>query len=118
MTPRMDWDDPEARLDLLCRIGPARYNALLRKHQRASVVAVVNGYPIGTVGTDMRSKYPNVCVALLGEDENAFAIVERVQRALREGGVPAAEVKAFTVEACSGDYYHLLETVLRTVETI
>src|SRR5580704_4107858 len=67
--------------------------------------------------TDMRSKYPNVCVALLGEDENAFAIVERVQRALREAGVPTAEVKAFTVEACSGDYYHLLETVLRTVET-
>ena len=44
----------------------------------------------------MRSKYPNVCVALLGEDENAFAIVERVQRALREAGVPTAEVKAFT----------------------
>jgi hypothetical protein len=81
------------------------------------VVAVVNGYPIRTVGTDMRSKYPNVCVALLGEDENAFAIVERVQRALREAGVPVAEVKAFTLEACSGDYYHLLETVLRTVET-
>ena len=51
------------------------------------------------------------------EDENAFAVVERVQRAMREAGVPTAEVKAFTVEACSGDYYHLLETVLRTVET-
>ena len=63
------------------------------------MVAVVNGYPIGTVGTDMRSKYPNVCVTLIGEDENAFAIVERVQRALREAGVPTAEVKAFTVEA-------------------
>jgi hypothetical protein len=34
---------------MLCRIGLARYNALLRKHQRASVVAVVNGYPIRTV---------------------------------------------------------------------
>ena len=67
------------------------------------MVAVVNGYPIRTVGTDMRSKYPNVCVTLIGEDENAFAIVERVQRALREAGVPTAEVKAFTVEACSGD---------------
>ena len=33
--------------DLLCRIGPAHYNALLWKHQRASVVAV-NGYPIRT----------------------------------------------------------------------
>ena len=64
----------------------------------------------------MQSKYPNVFVALVGEDENAFAIVERVQRALREAGVPTDEVKAFTVEACSGDYYHLLETVLRTVE--
>jgi hypothetical protein len=37
----------------------------------------------------MQSKYPNVRVALLGEDENAFAIVERVQPALREAGVPA-----------------------------
>ena len=25
MTPLMDWDDPEARLDLLCQIGLARY---------------------------------------------------------------------------------------------
>ena len=41
----------------------------------------------------MQSKYPNVRVALLGEDENAFAIVERVQRALREAGVPTAESK-------------------------
>ena len=39
----------KARLDLLCQIGPARYHALLRKHQRASVVAVVNGYLIRTV---------------------------------------------------------------------
>jgi hypothetical protein len=66
----------------------------------------------------MQSKYPNVRVALLGEDENVFAIVERVQRALREAGVPADDIKAFTLEACSSDYYHLLETVLRTVETI
>ena len=96
---------------------PGALQCAASKNQRASVVAVVNGYPIRTVGTDMRSKYPDVCVALVGEDENAFAILERVQRALREAGVPVAEVKAFTLEACSGDYYHLLETVLRTVET-
>jgi hypothetical protein len=47
----------------------------------------------------MQSKYPSVCLALIGEDENAFAIVERVQRALREAAVPSAEVKAFTVDA-------------------
>jgi hypothetical protein len=64
----------------------------------------------------MRSKYPNISVALIGEDENAFAILERVQRALREAGVPADDIKAFTLEACSGDFHHLLETVLRTVE--
>ena len=34
------------------------------------------------------------------------------------GWVPADDIKAFTLEACSSDYYHLLETVLRTVETI
>jgi hypothetical protein len=34
----------------------------------------------------MHSKYPNIRVALLGEDENAFAIVERVQRAMRVFG--------------------------------
>ena len=98
-------------------------NALLRKHQQASVVGAralpAAASPRTTEGgrLTLQSKYPNVCVALLGEDENAFAIVERVQRAMREAGVPAAEVKAFTVEACSGDYYHLLETVLRTVGT-
>ena len=64
----------------------------------------------------MLSKYPNVCVALLGEDETAFPL-SRLCSGLREAGVPIAEVKAFTVEACSGDYYHLLETVFRTVET-
>ena len=47
----------------------------------------------------MQSKYPNACVALIGEDENAFAILERVQRAMREAGVPTAEVKAFTVDS-------------------
>ena len=32
----------------------------------------------------MRSKYPNVRVALVGEDENAFAIVERPQDGLQQ----------------------------------
>jgi hypothetical protein len=101
-----------------------RYNALLRKHQRASVVVserfgtvfMVDGLGKGTATlegarafaaaapprtegeTDMRSKYPNISVALIGEDENAFAILERVQRALREAGVPAEDIKAFTLE--------------------
>jgi hypothetical protein len=59
----------------------------------------------------MQSKYPSVCVALVGHCR------ARAAGFARGRGSPTAEVKAFTVEACSGDYYHLLETVLRTVET-
>jgi hypothetical protein len=54
-------------------------------------------------------------------DITPFARAPVLQPEYRCGRVwrlhPTAEVKAFTVEACSGDYYHLLETVLRTVET-
>jgi hypothetical protein len=49
-TPIIDWDDPEARLDLISRVGVARYNELLLAHQRASVIETVNGYDIRTVG--------------------------------------------------------------------
>jgi hypothetical protein len=44
----------------------------------------------------MRSKYPNVCVAYSAKMKMPSPFVERVQRALREAGVPTAEVKAFT----------------------
>ena len=60
-------------------------------------------------------KYPNVVVELVGEDGNAFAILGRVRRALREAGVGKAEVDAFTAEATSGNYDHLLQTVMRWV---
>ena len=60
-------------------------------------------------------KYPNVTVALVGEDGNAFAILGRVSKALRRAKVPKAEIDAFMAEATSGDYYHLLATVMATV---
>jgi hypothetical protein len=47
----IDWDDPEARLDLICRVGVARYNELLLAHQRASVIETVHGYDIRAVRT-------------------------------------------------------------------
>jgi hypothetical protein len=65
----------------------------------------------------MQPKYPDVCVEMVGEDGNAFAILGRVQRALRKANVPDADVKAFMAEATSGDYDHLLQTVMLTVET-
>lgn len=60
-------------------------------------------------------KYPEIQVQLTGEDGNAFAILGAVQKALRQGGVPADEVSAFYAEATSGDYDHLLQTAMRWV---
>jgi hypothetical protein len=60
-------------------------------------------------------RYPEVRVALVGEDGNAFAILGRVQKQMRRAGVPDREVKAFFDEATSDDYDHLLATVMEWV---
>lgn len=60
-------------------------------------------------------KYPNVHVELIGQDGNAFAILGRVSRAMRRSGVSEEEQKAFSDEATSGDYDHLLRTVTKWV---
>ena len=64
----------------------------------------------------MNCKYPNVSVKLVGEDGNTFAILGRVTRAMRQAGLDKAERDAFMTEATSGDYDHLLATVMRWVE--
>lgn len=64
----------------------------------------------------MQPKYPEIRVKLVGEDGNAFAILGRVQKALRKAKVPAAEVTAFFAEATSGDYDHLLATCQKWVD--
>ena len=61
-------------------------------------------------------KYPEVKVKLVGEDGNAFAILGRVTKALRQGGASREEVAAFMQEATSGDYDHLLWTVMEWVD--
>ena len=82
----------------------------------------------------MTPKYPSITVPLSTEDGNAFAIIGRVTRALRrartedpddELDAPASrgerlvsdeEIAAFTAEAMSGDYDHVLQTVMRWVD--
>lgn len=64
----------------------------------------------------MEVKYPHVHLKLVGEDGNTFAILGRLQRALRRAEVPADEIKAVMDEAMSGDYDHLLQTVMQTVD--
>jgi hypothetical protein len=63
----------------------------------------------------MIPKYPAITVRLTGQDGNAYSILGRVLRALREAGVPEAERQAVQAEATSGDYGHLLQTVMQTV---
>lgn len=60
-------------------------------------------------------KHPDVVVNLVGEDGNAFAILGRVEKALRRAGIDVDERKEFQSEATSGDYDHLLRTVMEWV---
>lgn len=61
-------------------------------------------------------RFPEVTVKLVGEDGNAFAILGRVTKALKRAGASKEEVDEFMAEATSGDYDHLLQTVMRWVE--
>lgn len=59
------------------------------------------------------TKYPNISIPLAGEDGNAFSILARCRRAMTRAGLGNDEVEAFTAEATSGNYDHLLTTVIR-----
>jgi hypothetical protein len=61
-------------------------------------------------------RYPNVTVPMAGQDGNVFAVIGRVNKALRRAGVSAAEISEFTAEATSGDYDNALMTVMRWVD--
>lgn len=61
-------------------------------------------------------KFPEITVQLTGQDGNAFAILGRVRKAMKRAGVEAEDIKAFTTEATSGDYDHLLQTCMEWVE--
>ena len=56
-------------------------------------------------------------VKLVGEDGNAYAILARVNKALKRAGLNA-EAKEFMAEATKGDYDHLLQTAMKYVEVI
>ena len=64
---------------------------------------------------NLDAKYPDIEVELTGHDGNAMAIISAVRRALRRKAPPSA-VDAFTSEAMSGDYDHVLQTAMRWVD--
>jgi hypothetical protein len=65
----------------------------------------------------MGPKFPEVEVQLTGEDGNAFFILARVSKAMKDAGVDKADIAAYKDEAIKGDYDHLLQTTMATVTT-
>lgn len=60
-------------------------------------------------------KYPHLTMDLVGEDGNAFAILGRLRRVLKQGHVSNEEIEVVLKDAMSGDYQHLLRVVTSTV---
>jgi hypothetical protein len=61
-------------------------------------------------------RYPDIYVQLTGEDGNAFAILGRTTRALRQAGLAQDEIDQYYAQATSGNYDHLLQTTMRWVD--
>ena len=59
--------------------------------------------------------YPRVTIFLTGHDGNAFAILATVRSALKHNGAGKMEIDKFVQEATSGDYDHLIQTVMKYV---
>jgi hypothetical protein len=68
------------------------------------------------IGVDA-PKYPEIVVALVGEDGNAVAIMGRVANAMRKSGVPQEEINQYLDESMSGDYDNVLRTAIKWVAT-
>ena len=65
--------------------------------------------------TNTAPKYPHIEVQLSGSDGNAFSMISRVRRELKRDGVSQDEIDNFMNEAMSGDYNHVLQTIMKTV---
>ena len=57
-------------------------------------------------------------VALIGEDGNAFAVMGNVKRALKDAGNSPEVIKAYTDQAMSGSYDHLLAVTTSFAEVV
>lgn len=55
-------------------------------------------------------------VKLVGMDGNAFSILSRTKTAMKKAGWDKKEIEDFLEEAMSGDYDHLLQTVIKYCE--
>lgn len=60
-------------------------------------------------------KFPDIHVQLTGTDGNVFAIMGRVEDALKKAGATRDQISAFFTEMQAGDYDDALRTVMRWV---
>ena len=65
----------------------------------------------------MKVLYPEISVKLVGEDGNAFDILGRTTRSMREFGVPSDVVDEYVKQATAGDYNNLLRVTCAWVDT-
>lgn len=65
----------------------------------------------------MNNPLTDVTVELVGTDGNAFGILAKVSKALRQNGY-AHLVDDYKKDAMSGDYDHLLQTTMRYVSVV
>jgi hypothetical protein len=71
--------------------------------------------PIPEEEVEMIPKYPDIVVQLIGTDGNAYALLGKVNRALRQAGIADEERQAFLQEATAGDYNNLLAVIMTWV---
>lgn len=62
-------------------------------------------------------KFPNAYFPLEGQDGNAFGLIGGARRALRKAGATTEQIEEFSNEATSGDYDHVLQTIMAWVNT-
>lgn len=63
----------------------------------------------------MGVKYPEITVQLSGRDGHALSVIAAVTKAMKEHGVPKDDIRDFVDEVMDGDYDHLLQTAMKTV---
>lgn len=64
-------------------------------------------------GQENEPQVPRLRVKLIGRDGNSFYILGACNKAARKAGWTPEQWAAFRAEATSGDYNHLLATVIR-----
>ena len=74
----MNRDDPAEGFKLIERIGVDEYIRLVREHDRASVVATINGHEIWPVQTRFGQLY------VVGGTERAFSTLAEAEACARE----------------------------------